>query len=308
MPPRSLKPLACVFIALAGLFAALSLRRSQRHASQRLLPPDADVVRISVARESEETVLERTGGNWRLAAPFKTSADRHAAAALAISLQEARVLRRFAADEERKALYLLNGPALLRLEIRLADGARPLKLALGRKGAHPREVFAWHEGSEEILLLRGLSRETADRPASDFADRVVCSVEPSALIRLRLEGRLGEASYRKIEERWFSQSGRATPDSLQAILDGLTRLEADAVAPAESLHPLALKGLDAPLRRLRLEYEDTAAPPSYRRELVLEIGPLMPGFKHPLRVSQRPGLVFTAAPWKVKALLASPGP
>lgn len=312
MRPRTLRRLACAFLALLVLWGVREALNRRRPRETPLWRSALEAERLSIADASGEVVLIRDGKVWRLEEPFRFPADGRAVKRLLKKLSSARLSQPVAGRSERHAKFHLNRSSAVRFRGWIKEGAEPdLSLLAGRPGVGWDTFFVRRPGDAAVLEARGMARHELDAAPDAWADLVVCELDPARATSLTIRGSTWSVSLARREGIWFRQgAGEPLPREAAALVDSaltaLARLSADAVRPESAVHPFVLRGLKTPELTIEVGHVGKGQVEPGRDILELQVGPRKPGFKHPVRKTGLTGFVYEMSPQRLDVFRLTP--
>jgi hypothetical protein len=227
--------------------------------------------RIEIVRppDAGRIVLERTKEKaFRLLSPVEAEADEGEVDLLLQNLATMRFERVVAqASSVKLSDFGLESPKM-EVRFRTKDGAER-SLAFGSDTPTPSNQYARRDGSEDILVIASHLSLNFDKSGWDLRDKAVFAGEDSREVK-RIEIERPEGKLVLVKERglWFLADPRSRADRNRAagIASRVRSAEMKEIA-SETSGDLEAYGLDAPSRRVRIEFEGEGPP-----ALELEIG------------------------------------
>jgi len=307
MHPRTLKRLAAAAFVLALILAALMIRERASPPVPTLLPKGAEPGKLSIRRpgDTEETVLVREGGAWRLKAPFSYPADAEVLRGLLEGLSKAAVSDVLSSNGGKHAAFQVNESSAIRFKaFSLPTDSEPLlDILVGARGADYDAFFFRRPGAADVREARGLGRDALDKEGGEWAERVVCAIDPSQARSVELRTSAGLVSLLRKDGGWSFQgaalSTGAVAGKVEPLLTALARLQADRVVPEKGIDPMLLRGLAAPEIRLRIRHARQGAPDAAVQTTEIDFGPKSPDFAHYARLHGRQDVVFRLSAWRL---------
>lgn len=305
MSPRALRALAGAFLILAAVWGGILLLERRRPSRPPLVADATRARRVVLIKGGARTVLVGTqAGGWTLEEPFRFPADPTAVDGLLEKLSKASSSELLSSDPSRHALFQVDPSSAIRMTLSAEDGKPLWDAFIGRPGADFDSFFFRREGEDSVHEARGLERYAFDRLPGTWADRVLCAVEPVALLGVEASSQKKTVSVRREGGAWLRADGVALSSStvselLQPFLTTLTRLEADSVTPEAGVHPFVLRGLATPEFRVVVRHLDAEGA---RRTMTLEVGTRAPEFTRPVKKSGVGGFVYNLADWRLASL------
>lgn len=226
--------------------------------------------RIEIVRpeDAQPTVLEKAEDKaWRLVSPVAAEADEAEVDLLVQNLATLRFDRVVArASEGKLSDFGLDSPKI-EVRFRTKDG-RSRSLAFGSDTPTPSNQYARRDGSEDVLVIASHLSLNFDKSGWDLRDKAVFSRGDSEEVkRIEIERPAGRLVLVKEGGLWFLPEPRSRADRNRAtgIASRVESAEMKEIV-SETSEDLDAYGLDAPSRRVRIEFEGEKSP------LELEIG------------------------------------
>jgi hypothetical protein len=291
--------LALLTLAVAALlFLLFSGRSHTRSVTEPLLAlHPTEVVQITVREGGGEIVLSRTNGVWMIGAgsPAGSVSDRadqrliralieQAAGITALDILNPSDLKGSVSLESldlktpKRSLTFLEG----------RDGAGR-KLAFGIEGAAKGQIYARLDGGKTVYLIPSEVVPTAFRPAEEFRDRRLTSLDPDRVeeINLTKGSALHLLSMQKGASGWNLTSpmtARGNDKVVSAWVTAILASKVDHWMPVGT-DPM-ICGMDAPVAVLSARESGSTSP------VTVTIGSAVPGFPDSffVRCSDRPGI------------------
>src|SRR3972149_462989 len=227
--------------------------------------------RIEIRRRGAggPVVLEREGEKgWRLVSPVAAEADEGEVDLLLQNLATMRFERVVAQASSVKLADFGLEPPRIEVRFRTKDGTSR-SLAFGCDTPTPSNQYARRDGGEDILVVASHLSLNFDKSGWDLRDKAVFALEgaPEAN-RIEIARPEGKLVLVKEGGLWFVAEPRSRADRNRAA--GIaSRVRGAEMKEIVSETPGALEtyGLDAPSRRVRIEFEGEGSP-----AVELEIG------------------------------------
>src|SRR5438067_12786289 len=215
----------------------------------RLLHAEAaDVTAVELKRREDTVRLTREGDGWELKSPVLARGDRARVDETLTTVLTAKADREI--DPKPAALgdFGLDKPAA-EVTLTLKDG-KTVGLALGNKSPTGVWVYGREAGKPAVVALPDSVLREATKPATDFRDRSVLSVDRKAVSGFDLVADGDTVSVAHAGEAWRITKPVALPADTEAIGDMFEKLTSAKVKEfvAESPPSRAVYGLDRPLR------------------------------------------------------------
>jgi hypothetical protein len=208
----------------------------------------ADVTAVELRRPGDTVRLARAGEGWELKSPVVARGDRSRIDETLTTVLTAKADREI--DPKPAALgdFGLDKPAA-EVTLTLKDG-KTLGLALGNKTPTGVWVYAREAGKPAVVALPdGVLRE-ATKPASEFRDRTILSVDRKEVSGFDVTAEGETLSVAHAGDAWRITKPKALPADTEAIGDMFEKLTAAKVKEfaAEAPPSRATYGLDRPMR------------------------------------------------------------
>jgi len=234
-----------------------------------------DRIEIVKPPDAEPIVLERAEEKaWRLVSPVAAEADEGEVDLLLQNLATMRFDRVVAqASSVKLADFGLESPRI-EVRFRTKDGSER-SLAFGSDTPTPSNQYARRDGGEDVIVVASHLSLNFDKTGWDLRDKAVFSFEtakeaPEALKAklIEIERPAGRLVLVNEGGLWFltEPRSRADRDRAAGIVSRVRGAEMKEIV-SEAPRGLESYGLDAPLRRVRIEFEGEGSP-----ALELEIG------------------------------------
>ena len=207
-----------------------------------------DVTAVELKRPEDTIRLTRVGDGWELKSPVVARGDRARVDETLTTVLTAKADREIDPKPANPGDFGLDKPAA-EVTLTLKDG-KTLGLALGSKSPTGVWVYAREAGKPAVVALPdGVLRE-ATKPASDFRDRTILSVDRKEVSGFDVTAEGQTVSVDHVADAWRITKPTALPADTEAIGDMFEKLTAAKVKefPAEAPTSRASYGLDRPLR------------------------------------------------------------
>jgi len=314
MRPQTLKRLAAAALVLGLILAVLMIRERASSPTPTLLAKGAALGKLSIRRpgDSKETVLVREDGAWRLKAPFAYPADAEAAQKLLLGLSKAGVSDVLTSNPERHASFQVNESSAIRFKaFALPTDAEPiLDILVGTRGADADAFFFRRPASADVREARGLGRYELDKEGGEWADRLVCAIDPALVRSIELRTGAGLVRLLRKDGNWSlngaALSTGAVAGRVEPLLAALARLQADRVIPEKGMDPMLQRGLAAPEIRLTIRHAPQGAPESAVQTTEIDFGPKSADFAHYARRHGTQDVVFRLSAWRLDPFKLKP--
>lgn len=254
--------LLVIFLGLGAFVYFYEIRgKGDREEAQRLEESllriqESEVTGLVIERPEKETVrLAREGDNWVLAAPLKTTADGTTVSSFVRTLENARRIRSFAAEEAAKLEdYGLDSPRLT-LRVKTADGEKVVQV--GNEDFTGSNVYVRVEGEPEIFLTGKTLFSSADKELFDWRNKEVLAFDRDKVKIVEISRGTEEIRLSKQGEEWKLEAPLQEPADRGAVSSLLSTLSTARVQAfvSEAPESLAQYGLDRPAVTLRLQQE-----------------------------------------------------
>ncbi|MBI5244781.1 MAG: DUF4340 domain-containing protein [Elusimicrobia bacterium] len=315
MHPRTLKRLAAAAAVLAAVLAVLVIRERSAAPSPPLLANAASVGKLFIQRpgDAAATILVREPGGWRLKAPFEYPADGEAVQKLLDAVSKASASDVLSSDPEKHASFQVNESSAIRFKaFSLPTDAEPaLDILAGIRGADFDAFFYRGPASADVREARGLGRYELDKESGEWADRLLCAIEPPLVRFIELRTKSGALTLTRKDALWLlngsALSTAAVAGKVEPLLAALARLQADKVAPEKGFDPLLMRGLADPELRLKVRHAPQAgSPDSAVKTTAIDFGPKAPDFVHYARAAGTGDVVFRLSAWRLDPFKLKP--
>lgn len=227
-----------------------------------------DRIEIRKPADGEAVVLEREGEkSWRLASPVAAKADEGEVDLLLQNLETMRFARAVARASSVKLRDFGLEPPRIEVRFRTRDGGER-SLAFGSDTPTPSNQYARRDGSEEVIVVASHLSMNFDKSGWDLRDKAIFSLGTAEAKRIEIERPEGKLVLVKEGGLWFVAEPRSRADRNRAagIASRLRGAEMKEIV-SETSGDLGAYGLDAPSRRVRMEFEGEGSP-----ALELDIG------------------------------------
>jgi hypothetical protein len=170
MKARALIPLLVVAAAVGGYILFFE-RGEVRHRTSVFGPGKERIVRLEIAPLNEpKVVLEKSGDEWRLAAPVKGRAANAQVESLLSTISGLEERGRVEQTAVDLAKVGLTKPSLT-LSLWTRKGAKPQKFDIGADTPDGQDLYARLEGRKDLLVLSAYVRSQLNRKADDLRDK-----------------------------------------------------------------------------------------------------------------------------------------
>jgi Domain of unknown function (DUF4340) len=269
---RSTLAAATVLALLAGYIYWFEREPVSDTEGEKVFGVEEDSInRIEIRRSSDEVpvVLEREGEEgFRLVSPVAADADEGEVDLLLQNLATMRFERVVAkASSVSLSDFGLEAPRI-EVRFRTGDGAER-SIAFGSDTPTPSNQYARRDGGEDVIVVASHLSLNFDKSGWDLRDKAVFALETSQEAnRIEIERPEGKLILLNEGGLWFLAEPRSRADRNRAagIASRVRGAEMKEIV-SESPSNLESYGLDAPTRRVRIEFGGES-----RSSLELEIG------------------------------------
>jgi hypothetical protein len=150
---------------------------------------DDDVTAFTITRagDNPETLaFERRGKNWWMTQPVDSAVDSSAVDSVVFRSSSARIDKTLTPAAEQLAQFGLKEPKVT-LQLKLKNGAHNVRF--GEKDFTGSNVYAILDDRKDVAVVSAELLDTVTKPALDYRDRKIASVNEDDIVRIRVKNR-----------------------------------------------------------------------------------------------------------------------
>jgi Domain of unknown function (DUF4340) len=246
--------LAVVLLLVGGFYYLYEVRmapereRAETRKGRVLQAEAADVTGVEIKRRDDTLKLARVGDGWELKSPVTARGDRARVDEMLTTVLTAKIDREIDPKPAALADFGLDKPAA-DLSLTLKDG-KTVGLALGNKSPTGVWVYGREAGKPAVVALPDSVLREATKPASDFRDRTIVSLDRKEVSGFDVTTDGETVSVAHAGDAWRITKPKELPADTDTVGDMFEKLTAAKVKDfvAESPSSRAPYGLDHPLR------------------------------------------------------------
>src|SRR6202167_2232512 len=198
-------------VLLAALGAGLYFSNRQKAAEAAKPPSDAppkilaltegDITKVELKKKgADATVMEKTNGKWRLAAPKPYLADQDAVSQLVASTANVSSDRVVEDKASNLSAYGLNSPAL---EVDItAKAGKVSKLKIGDDTPTNSGSYVMLDGDPRVFTVASYVKTGVDKSVNDLRDKRLLTFDQDKLSRVELIAKKEDIEFGRDKDQW----------------------------------------------------------------------------------------------------------
>src|SRR6202167_160423 len=198
-------------VLLAALGAGLYFSNRQKAAEAAKPPSDAppkilaltegDITKVELKKKgADATVMEKTNGKWRLAAPKPYLADQDAVSQLVASTANVSSDRVVEDKASNLSAYGLNSPAL---EVDITGKAGKVsKLKIGDDTPTNSGSYVMLDGDPRVFTVASYVKTGVDKSVNDLRDKRLLTFDQDKLSRVELIAKKQDIEFGRDKDQW----------------------------------------------------------------------------------------------------------
>lgn len=160
--------------------------------------PQPDMTRIELKKTGEDIVLEKSGNDWRIAAPEPYTADQDMVNSVASGLSSLTADNVVEQKSSDLGQFGLGQPS--ETVVITGHGGKTLSVFFGDEAPTGGQVYAKTSGDNRIFTVASFTRSSFDKSVNDLRDKRLLTVDGGSLARVELDAKNQHMEFGKNSE------------------------------------------------------------------------------------------------------------
>lgn len=253
--PKWIRSLAAAAVAVAFVVGLSLWPRSNERPNTP--PPPRDLNRVEIRRPEGAVVLEKTGDDWRVAAPVRAPAGEGLVMGVANALNELTLEAVLSDRAESHSLFEVDEASGTLLRVWGAGSDAPTEWWVGRTAPDTTRAYLRKPGDKRVYLARGLRRDFLYGEANRWREGRLLPLPAQTRARaIRLERGATRFALERSSTGWTVNGNPAHPIKAEGFENRLRYLTAEDFIDDADASVARRLGLDRPAAVLTIELEN----------------------------------------------------